>query len=65
MDISVIIPIYNVEKYIKKSLESIFNQTKVENVEFILVNDCTPDSSIKIAEDTAKKYNKLNIKIIN
>lgn len=48
--ISVIIPIYNVEKYIKQCLESVLNQT-YKNLEIILVNDGTKDSSMEIIEE--------------
>ena len=60
--ISVIIPIYNVEKYIKGCLESICNQT-YKDIEIICVNDGTPDNSMAIVEKIAKKDKR--IKIIN
>lgn len=65
MDISVIVPIYGVEKYIEQCLHSLFNQTKTSGVEFILVDDCTPDNSILIAKKVISSYPKLNIRIIN
>ena len=46
MLISIIVPIYNVEKYIERCLESVYNQT-YPNIEVILVNDCTPDKSAR------------------
>ena len=46
--VSLIIPVYNVENYITESLLSALNQT-FENIEYILVNDCSVDDSIKIA----------------
>ena len=39
--ISVIIPVYRVEKYIERFARSLFEQTLTEKVEFIFVNDCT------------------------
>ena len=45
--VSVIIPIYNVEKYIEKCVRSLMEQT-LQNMEFIFVDDCTPDNSICI-----------------
>ena len=48
MLISIIIPVYNVEKYIKECLESVYQQT-YPNIEVILVNDCTSDNSMEIA----------------
>lgn len=53
--ISVIIPVYNVEKYICKCLDSIVNQT-YQNLQVILVDDGTKDASGDICEEYAKKY---------
>lgn len=50
VDISIIVPIYNAEKYLKKCLDSLVNQTKKE-VEFILINDGSTDASEKIIEN--------------
>ncbi len=65
MDISVIIPIYNVEKYIERCLRSLFTQTKTDGVEFILVNNNTPDNSMNIAQQIVSEYPNIEIKIIN
>lgn len=54
--ISVIIPVYNVDKYIEKCLNSIIDQTLTEGVECIVVNDCTPDESMNIAEYIISNY---------
>ncbi len=48
--VSVIIPVYNVEKYIRQCLESIINQT-LKEIEIIIVNDGTRDNSMKIVEE--------------
>ena len=45
--VSIIIPIYNVEKYIERCARSLFEQTE-EDLEFIFVNDGTPDNSMQI-----------------
>ncbi len=65
MDISVIVPVYGTEAYIEECLISLFNQTKTKNVEFILVNDCTKDRSIDIANKVISDYKDLDITIIN
>ena len=57
VDISIIVPIYNAEKYLNDCIESLLNQTKKE-LEFILINDGSTDSSEKII----KKYKDERIK---
>ena len=52
--VSVIVPIYNVEKYLRKSLESIISQT-LEDIEIICVNDGSKDNSRDILEEYAQK----------
>ena len=59
--VSVIIPVYNVEKYIKQCLESVINQT-LKDIEIIVVNDGTKDNSMKIVEEYLSDK---RIKIIN
>ncbi|WP_149706725.1 glycosyltransferase family 2 protein, partial [Campylobacter concisus] len=63
---SIIVPIYNVEKYIKKCVTTLLEQD-YNNIEYIFVNDCTPDSSIKILKDIIERYPNRgdDIKIIN
>ena len=60
--ISVFIPIYNSEKHIKQSIQSIQNQT-LKNIEIIAVNDGSKDNTINILTDLAK--NDHRIKIVN
>ena len=60
--VSVIIPIYKVEQYLPKCLDSVINQT-YKNLEIICVNDCSPDNSAKILEEYSKKDDR--IKIVN
>lgn len=55
--VSIIVPVYNVEKYITKSLESLVNQT-LEDIEIIIVNDGTKDNSMKIVREFAIKNPK-------
>ena len=52
--ISVIIPVYNVEEYLRECVDSVINQT-YKNLEIILVDDGSTDSSGKICDDYAKK----------
>lgn len=64
--VSVIVPIYNVERYIEKSVTSLMEQT-LENIEYIFVNDCTPEASMEILDYVIDKYpnRKTQIKIVN
>lgn len=55
MKFSIIIPVYNVEKYIRKCLESVINQT-YQDFEAIIVNDGTQDNSQRIIDEFAKEY---------
>lgn len=64
--VSVIIPIYNVERYIERCAVSLFEQS-LSNIEFIFVNDKTPDSSMEALRKVCSRYASLaaNIKIID
>ncbi|MDE6234863.1 MAG: glycosyltransferase [Muribaculaceae bacterium] len=53
--VTVIIPVYNVAKYIEKCAESIFDQT-LEYLEVIFVDDCSPDNSVEIIKNILSKY---------
>lgn len=56
--ISIIVPVYNVEKYLKKCLDSIIEQD-YNDYELILINDGSTDSSLKIIKDYANKYDRI------
>ena len=58
--ISVIVPVYNVEKYLYTCLDSILNQT-YSNIEIICVNDGSTDKSRKILEEYRKKDSRIRI----
>ena len=58
--ISVIIPVYNAEKYLKQCVDSVLNQT-YKNFEIILVNDGSADSSGKICDDYASRYDFIKV----
>ncbi|MBC5995845.1 glycosyltransferase [Romboutsia ilealis] len=62
MDISVVVPVYNVEKYIRECILSLLKQT-LKNIEIIVVNDGSTDRSIENIQDLVEKHK--NIKIIN
>lgn len=53
--VSVIVPIYKVEKFIARCADSLLGQT-LEKVEFIFVNDATPDKSMAVLQDVITKY---------
>lgn len=58
--ISIVIPIYNVEKYLARCLESVVNQT-YENLEIICVNDGSTDTSKVILEDYSKRDQRIRV----
>lgn len=57
---SVIIPVYNVEKYLKECLDSLINQT-FKNIEFIFINDGSTDNSVQIIEEYAQKDARIKL----
>lgn len=61
--VSVIIPVYNVENYLRKCLDSLVNQT-LKDIEIIVVNDGTLDNSQEIIDEYVKKYPKKVVSII-
>ena len=62
MDLSIIIPVCNVEQYIGSCLESIYRQgLKDENFEVIVVNDGSTDNSIKVVEDIQNRHHNILI----
>lgn len=60
MLVSVVVPIYKVEKYINKCIDSIINQT-YKNLEIILVDDGSPDRCPQICDEYAKKDNRIKV----
>ena len=58
--ISIIVPIYNVELYLKECIESIINQT-YKNIEIILIDDGSPDNCGAICDEYAKKDNRIKV----
>ena len=58
--ISIIVPIYKVEKYIRQCVDSIINQT-YEDIEIILVDDGSPDNCPQICDDYAKTDSRVKV----
>ena len=58
--VSVIIPVYKVEKYLEKCIDSVINQS-YSNLEIILVDDGSPDNCGKICDKYAKKDNRIRV----
>lgn len=64
--VSIVVPIYNVEKYIRRCVESLLQQT-YSNIEYVFVDDCSTDSSINIVRDILHNYSSRTeqVKIIH
>ena len=58
--ISIVIPVYNVEQYLEKCINSLINQT-LKELEFIFVNDGTPDNSVNIIKKYQKKDKRIKL----
>lgn len=56
--VSVVIPVYNVEKYIRQCLESVINQT-LKDIEIICINDGSKDNTLKILEEYSQKDSRI------
>ena len=58
--VSVIIPVYNAEKIVGYTLDSVINQT-YKNLEIICINDCSTDNSIEILNEYASKDKRIKV----
>ena len=58
--VSVIIPVYNTENYLRKCLDSVCNQT-LRDIEIVCINDCSPDSCLEILKEYASKDERIKI----
>lgn len=58
--ISIVVPVYNVQKYIRDCLESLVNQT-FSDIEIIIVDDGSPDESYKVYGEFASKDSRIRI----
>lgn len=66
LKVSVLVPIYKVEPYLKRTLDSVFTQT-YQNIDYVFVNDGSPDNSLQVLNDTISQYgiDKSRYTIIN
>lgn len=66
MTVTILVPVYGVEKYIAQCAESLFQQTYKE-IEYIFCNDCTPDHSIEVLQEVIERYpeRKAHVRIIS
>ena len=62
--LTVLIPVYNTEKYIKRCLDSLIDESIIDNIEILIVSDGSKDNSILIAKDYEKELYKLAIRIL-
>ncbi|MBQ8805587.1 MAG: glycosyltransferase [Bacteroidaceae bacterium] len=58
--ISIIIPVYNVEKYLNRCMESVVNQT-LKNIEIILIDDGSPDNSPQLCDEWGRKDSRIKV----
>ena len=65
MTVTVIVPVYGVEKYIAECAESLFSQT-YSDIEYVFCDDCTPDRSIELLREVVERYpeRKEHVRII-
>lgn len=63
--ISIIIPVYNAEKTIRRAIDSIicqkWNGNLIEDIEIILIDDCSSDNSKNIMEEYSKEYSNIKV----
>ncbi len=65
MKVSILVPVYNVEKYIERCARSLFEQTYAD-IEYLFVDDCSPDHSIEVLKRVIREYpnREKNVRII-
>ena len=61
--VSVIIPVYGIEKYIERCARSLFEQT-LDDIEYLFIDDCTPDHSIEILKKVLEEYPQRKSQVI-
>ena len=55
MKVSLLVPVYGVEKYVARCAESLFGQT-YNDLEYVFVDDCTPDNSIGVIKSVLERF---------
>ena len=63
MTVTIIVPVYGVEKYIRECAVSLFSQT-YDKIEYVFCDDCTPDRSIEILHEVMAEYPERQVRII-
>ena len=58
--VSVVIPVYNTEKYVREAVESIMNQT-LRELEIIIINDGSTDNSLQVVEELAAADSRIQV----
>ena len=58
--VSIVIPVYNADKYLKRTLDCVLNQT-YKDFEVLCINDCSTDNSLNILEEFADKDNRIKV----
>lgn len=53
--VSVVVPVYNVERYVERCVRSLFEQT-LDDIEYVFVDDCTPDNSVEVIKKVLREY---------
>ena len=61
--VSIIVPVYGVEKYIERCARSLFEQT-LDDIEYLFIDDCTPDKSIDILKQVLEEYPQRKSQVI-
>ena len=61
LKVTILMPIYKVEQYLEKTLTSVFTQT-YNNIDYVFVNDCSPDNSLKVLTDTKALTCRLHLR---
>ena len=64
MKVSILIPVYGVEHYIAQCVKSLMEQT-YDDIEYIFVDDCTPDNSILLLREVLQDYLKPRCSIMS